>query len=224
MKRVPEPELMTDAQQAAAYAAADFSEPHQVFVAHFRRRFPAFRAGRVLDLGRGPADVTIRFARAYPEARLVGVDGAEPMLRLGREAVARAGLDHRVALMRMRLPEAGLAGAGYDAILSNSLFHHLADPQTLWQTVARAARVGAPVRVMGLARPASAEQAAILVERHAAGALPVLQRDFHQSLFAAYRPREVEAQLRAAGLAHFRIAVVSDRHWLAWGHVRESGY
>ncbi|HXF67367.1 MAG TPA: class I SAM-dependent methyltransferase [Burkholderiales bacterium] len=221
MERVPEPELMEDAEQAAAYAAADFSEPHQAFVAHFRRLFPAFRGGRVLDLGCGPADVTIRFARAYPEARLVGVDGAEPMLRLGREALARAGLERRITLVRLRLPDASLAGAGYDAIICNSLLHHLADPQALWQTVAGAARAGAAVLVMDLARPASLEETAALVERHAAGAPPLLQRDFRNSLLAAYRPQEVEAQLRAAGLAHFRVAVVSDRHWLAWGHVRE---
>lgn len=224
MERIPEPELMEDAEQAAAYAAADFSEPHQAFIEHFQRLFPAFRGGRVLDLGCGPADVTIRFARAYPEARLVGVDGAEPMLRLGREAVARSGLEQRVSLVRLRLPDPGLAGAGYDAIISNSLLHHLAEPQVLWQTVASAARPGAPVLVMDLARPASLEQAAALLERYAAGAPPLLRRDFRNSLLAAYRPQEVEAQLRAAGLAHFRVAVASDRHWLAWGYVRESGH
>jgi SAM-dependent methyltransferase len=224
MERVPEPELMEDAQQAAAYAAADFSEPHQAFVEHFRRLFPAFRGGLVLDLGCGPADVTLRFARAYPQARLLGVDGSQPMLDLARAAIARAGLEHRVALERLRLPDARLAGAGYDALICNSLLHHLAEPGVLWQTVASAARSGAPVLVMDLLRPDSPEAAAALVERHAAQASPILRRNFYHSLLAAYRPCEVEAQLRAAGLAHFRVAVVSDRHWLAWGHVRESEY
>ncbi len=32
MDRIPEPELMDEVEQARAYAAADFSEPHQAFV------------------------------------------------------------------------------------------------------------------------------------------------------------------------------------------------
>ena len=72
MQRIPEPELMTDPAQAQAYAETDFSAPHDAFIAHFAARFPDFKTGRVLDLGCGAADVTLRFARAYPDAEIVG--------------------------------------------------------------------------------------------------------------------------------------------------------
>ena len=36
MRRIPEPELMDDAEQAKAYAEADFSEPNQRFLELFR--------------------------------------------------------------------------------------------------------------------------------------------------------------------------------------------
>ncbi len=217
MERVAEPELMDDWDQARAYASADFSDPHQSFVQHFQRLFPGFARGRVIDLGCGAADITIRFARAYPEAALVGIDGAEPMLELGREAVARAGLASRIVLRRLQLPASALPG-GHDAVISNSLLHHLAEPATLWQAVARTARPGAPVLVMDLLRPASREAAHALVGQHAADAPPLLARDFLNSLLAAYRPEEVRMQLDAADI-QLDIAVVSDRHWLAWGHV-----
>jgi len=219
MERVPEPELMEDPAQAQAYANADFSEPHQAFITHFARLYPEFRSGRVLDLGCGPADVTIRFARAYPQALVEGLDGSGPMLELARAAVLRAGLGARVALRFARLPDPGLAGAGYDAVISNSLLHHVARPLVLWQTVAAAARAGAPVAVMDLARPASVAAARALVAQHAGQAPPILQRDFYHSLLAAYRPEEVAAQLRGCGLARFQVEIVSDRHWLVWGRV-----
>jgi hypothetical protein len=53
MQHIPEPELMTDPAQAQAYAEADFSAPHDAFVAHFAARFPDFKTGSVLDLGWG---------------------------------------------------------------------------------------------------------------------------------------------------------------------------
>lgn len=216
LERVPEPELMDDSAQARAYAEADFSEPHQAFVEHFRRRFPAFAGGKVVDLGCGPADVTLRFARAYPAAHILGVDGAQAMLALAREAVERAGLGGRIRFACLRLPAPALPG-GFDGVISNSLLHHLADPQALWAAVRQAARPGAPVLVMDLMRPESEAELERLVAAYAAEAPEVLRRDFRNSLRAAYRPEEVEDQLPRAGLGGFRVEVVSDRHLLAWG-------
>ncbi len=216
MQRIPEPELMDDPAQAQAYASADFSAPHDAFVAHFAARFPNFSTGRVLDLGCGAADITLRFARAFPEARMVGVDGAEAMLVLARAAVTRAGCAERIALWHRRLPDAALE-IQFDAVLSNSLLHHLRDPSVLWQTLKQAAKPRAPVCVMDLLRPASIEEAAQLTAHYAADAPEVLRRDFFNSLCAAYRADEVRAQLREADLAHLQIETVSDRHLLIWG-------
>ena len=51
MQRIPEPELMDGADQARAYAEADFEAPHSMFIELLRQRLasPAPR-GTVLDL------------------------------------------------------------------------------------------------------------------------------------------------------------------------------
>jgi hypothetical protein len=72
MNRVLEQELMDDPVQAEAYAGADFAEVNQGFVDRFREYFPDFSEGRVLDLGCGPADIAIRFAKLYPACHIVG--------------------------------------------------------------------------------------------------------------------------------------------------------
>jgi cyclopropane fatty-acyl-phospholipid synthase-like methyltransferase len=217
LERIPEPELMDDLEQARAYAGADFSEPHEAFVRHFRERFPGHVPRRVLDLGCGAADVTIRFARAYPEAAITGVDGARAMLDLARAAVERSGMQPRIHLALARLPQAALAER-FDTVISNSLLHHLADPVALWEAVERHAQRGAAVFVMDLARPASREEAERLVEEHAAGEPDILRRDFFNSLLAAYRPEEIAAQLARAGL-DLHIETVSDRHVAVFGRV-----
>ncbi|MCZ7525305.1 MAG: class I SAM-dependent methyltransferase [Acidimicrobiia bacterium] len=216
MERVPEPELMDDPEQAAAYSAADFAEPHEAFVATFLDRFGAV-GGEVLDLGCGPADVTVRLARALPAARLVGVDGAEPMLALARRRVAEAGLGDRVTFELRRLPDPTLLGRRFDAVVSNSLLHHLADPRTLWEAVAACARPGAPVLVMDLRRPPDGPALDLLVEREAAGEPEVLRHDFRASLRAAYRPDEVERQLDERGLLGLAVEPLGDRHLVVSG-------
>ncbi len=220
MERVPEPELMDDPAQARAYAEADFSEPHELFVRAFGERLGP-PAGPVADLGCGPADVTLRFARAWPSVAIDAVDGAAAMLELARAAVARAGLQGRIRLLAGRIPGAALPGAPYRTVISNSLLHHLRDPLDLWRTIRRIAAPGAAVFVMDLMRPRDEAEWARLVDTYAAGAPPLLRRDFRASLAAAYRPREVEAQLAAAGIGRtLRVEVLSDRHLAVWGRLQ----
>lgn len=218
MDRIPESELMDDPAQALAYARADFEQPHNQFVAQFRLCFPDWNgAGHVLDLGCGPGDICRRFAQAFPDVHVYGVDGAAAMLAIGRDDLRAAGLERRVQLHAGYLPGAALPRERYDVVISNSLLHHLTDPQALWQTVLHHAAPGAPVFVMDLRRPQSREQAAELVALYAAGEPEVLRTDFHNSLLAAYRVDEIEAQLRTAGIDWLRVEAVGDRHLIAHG-------
>src|SRR5215831_7244841 len=98
MERIPEPELMNEQDQAAAYAAADWSESHGKIPGYFRERFPTFSSGRVLDLGCGTADVTVRFVRAFSGVTALGVDGSDAMLAFGQRRVREEVLEGRIKL------------------------------------------------------------------------------------------------------------------------------
>jgi ubiquinone/menaquinone biosynthesis C-methylase UbiE len=218
MNRTPEPELMLEQEQARAYFEANFEEPHGRFIELFARSFPGETAvGDVLDLGCGSADISLRFARAYPQARVHGVDGSEAMLRFGKQAVCREELEERVQLIHCTLPTMELPRKSYDVVISNSLLHHLQDPQVLWQTIKQLALPEAPIFVMDLMRPGSQKQAEELTETYAAGEAEILKRDFYRSLLAAYREDEIQSQLQEAGLNQLSVEVVSDRHMIVLG-------
>jgi len=217
MERTPEPELMDAEDQAAAYATADWSESHGKIPGYFGRRFPEFRGGRVLDLGCGTADVTIRFAKAFPEATVVGVDGSDTMLDFGRRNVREASLEPRIVLLKSYLPDQSFETRSFDAILCNSLLHHFADPVALWKTAALCAKPGAPVLLVDLLRPHDHETALRIVREQAHDAPQVLQRDFIASLHAAYSTNEVRQQLRDAGLEKFQVDQVDELHFVGWG-------
>jgi trans-aconitate methyltransferase len=220
MERIPELELMNGSQHALAYAQADFSEPHDRFVALFQERFRGEKIdGFVVDLGCGPADVTIRFARAYPDCRIHGIDGAENMLKHGRKDIADLELDSKITLHLKRLPHDNLPRASYDVIISNSLLHHLPDPMVLWECIKSYGSPGAIVYVMDLFRPPSQEEAKRLVEQHAGNEPAILQEDFFHSLCASFRLEEVQRQLGAADLGHLSTETVSDRHLIVYGRL-----
>ena len=237
MQRIPEPELMDEEQQARAYAAADFSEPHGRFIDLFSDAFPDFSNPAadvgannetaadatscfVLDLGCGPGDIAVRFARAYPDCIVHGIDGAAAMLQCGRRRLEEErGLSGRIEFFQQLLPATRLPRTNYAAVISNSLLHHLADPSTIWDTIKLAAAPGAAIFIMDLLRPQTEAEARRLVEVYMPDDPEILRRDFHKSLLAAFTLAEIESQLKAAGLNSLIFKQVSDRHLAAWGTI-----
>ena len=232
MERICEPELMDDPDQARIYAEADFAVSDAALV----KRIVAFAApeglgARVLDLGCGPGNISFRLAAALPQAALLqavlpqacvlGVDGAAAMLELAEQRRCSDPVRwSQLHFQRACLPLAPGAleslpapfAPPYSSIVSNSLLHHLHDPAVLWRSVSQLAAPGALVVVRDLRRPPDPQTLAALVERHAAAAHPLLRRDFANSLAAAFRPEEVEAQLLAAGLTRLSVTLQEDRY------------
>jgi cyclopropane fatty-acyl-phospholipid synthase-like methyltransferase len=218
MERVLEPEIMDDPEQALAYARADFVEENQGFVDRFVEYYSDFTEGHVLDLGCGPADIPIRLARALPGCRVTGVDASAPMIRLGEEAVRAAGLSDRVSLRCERFQSYSLKEPA-DAVISNSLVHHLTNPLKFWYAIKQLGKPGSYILVMDLLRPASPEAAEAIVEQYAANESPILRRDFYNSLLAAFTEDEVAGQLAELNLSRLIIDVIDDRHWVVGGRV-----
>lgn len=220
MKRIVEPELMSAEEQAEAYARADFETAHSSYPKLFAEKFPD-RPDRanVLDLGCGPCDVTIRFAKANPGYTFHAVDGSAAMLQYAKRAVTGAKLSRRIKLIEGFIPGAPISRKTYDVILSSSFLHHLHEPQILWQTIRQYSRRGTMVFIPDLRRPATVAKARALAGKYSDDEPEVLRRDFYNSLRAAFTPAEVRRQLKAAGLAELRVEIVSDRHLVVFGRV-----
>ncbi len=210
MDRILEPEIMDGAAEADAYARADFADSNQWYADHFTREYPS-HLREIVDLGCGPADVTLRVAQAAPHAHIVAVDGSAAMLEFARKALHGAKLSGRVTLHHGRLPGLSLQEHHFDAVLSKDMLHHLPDPQALWSEVSRLGRPGAAVYVMDLMRPDSPALAREIVEHVAAREHPILKEDFYNSLCAAFTLSEIRGQLESAGLP-LTVEQVTDRH------------
>jgi len=172
----------------------------------------------VLDLGCGPADIPIRFARLYPACRVIGVDASAPMIQLGQQAVSLAGMGDRISLRCERFEQ--IAGANVaDAAISNSLLHHVPNPLQFWHKLRQLVKPGSPVLVMDLLRPESPDEAQAIVDRYASGAPDILQRDFYNSLLAAFTEDDIAGQLARMNLSRLLIDVIDDRHWVVGGMI-----
>jgi len=210
---------MDEETQVKAYADADFEESNSNFLALFQGAFANYRTrGYVLDLGCGPGDITLRFAQAYQDCVVHGLDGSTPMLRLAKEALARKGIPgNRVEFIRGILPDVTLPRGKYHVVISNGLLHHLHDPGVLWRTLKSYSLSGTLVLIRDLIRPQTSEEAWKIVETYSGDDPEILKRDFYNSLCAGFRVEEVTGQLLAVGLEYRLVKEVSDRHLAVMG-------
>jgi SAM-dependent methyltransferase len=219
MQRIPEVELMDDPEQALAYAQADFSAAHGARVHIFRSLYPQFTLnGAALDLGCGSGDVLLRFARAYTGGRFFGLDGSQPMLDLAQRAIdAEPPIGTRVSLQFGIIPEGPIPREPWQLIMSHSLLHQLHRPEVLWQTIRASGAKGCAVFVADLRRPPSEVEARRVVSVTSKNEPEILQRDFFNSLCAAFEPDEVRAQLTAAGLPQLEVRMHDPFHLTVHG-------
>lgn len=218
MMRVPEPEYMDLPEEAAAYAAADFTEVNRAFAEALCACASEGGYKLVLDLGTGPGDIPACVASMHPGWHIVGLDASCAML----EFAAKAAAGMRPALLSLVLADAKrlpFPAASFDGVYSNSILHHVEDVDTFWREIRRVTQPGGFIFLRDLMRPASPDAAHGIVMQHAGTESPLLREEFYRSLLAAYTPDEVQTQLAAAGLDTLCVAAVTDRHLDVYGRL-----
>ena len=218
MQRCPEPELMNGVDQVAAYAAADFSAGDDVTIDRIRSLVAEWPLGNrpiVVDLGCGPGNITVLLARLLPEARVIGIDGAERMLELARQRAA----DQALAIEFLHRDLRQIKGLKADLVVSNSLLHQLHDPLLLWRVTSQLAKRGCRVLHRDLRRPESMDELNHLQTLHLPDAPELLLQDFRASLRAAFEPAEVVDQLRITGMKQLSVQLEGDRYLVVSGLV-----
>jgi ubiquinone/menaquinone biosynthesis C-methylase UbiE len=167
----------------------------------------------VVDVGTGTARIAIELARAAPGCRIVATDLAEQMLIVARRNVESAGLGDRIALLRVDAKGSALESASFDAVISNSIVHHIPEPRSVFAEMLRLRAPGGLLFVRDLERPSSDRALAELVRTYASEDTPRQRALFEASLRAALTVDEVAEIAASFGLDRRAVTRTSDRHW-----------
>lgn len=213
---------MNDPEQVKAYVETDFSASDQVLVESIRASLP-FTPKKILDLGCGPGNITFLLAAAYPNATVLGIDGAENMIRYAHD-IHQQQYQHlpNLSFQLINLPTDVFYGDSFDLIISNTLLHHLHDPHVLWREIKRVVSSNCFFYIADLARPDTYEQVRYLKKTYVSEAPLILQHDFYQSLLAAYSIEEIQMQLQEAGFSNITVEMATDRHVHCYGMVMKN--
>ena len=111
------------------------------------------RGACVLDLCTGTADLAMTAAAAVPESRVIGVDFAAAMLRLGMAKLRRRGIDGRIALIRGDATAIPLRDAQADAATIGFGIRNVADPGGALRELARVLKPGGRLAILEFGAP-----------------------------------------------------------------------
>ena len=179
-------------------------------------------AGHILDVGTGTAQIPIELCTRDAHGRVTAIDLAEEMLRVGRENVRRAGLDGRIRLERWDAKRMPCPAGNFDAVISNSIVHHIPEPAAVIAETVRVVRAGGLLFVRDLLRPGDQATLQQLVVLHTPGANAHQKQMFAESLAAALTLTEVRALVAAHGFPVDGINQTTDRHW-TWQAIKQFG-
>jgi ubiquinone/menaquinone biosynthesis C-methylase UbiE len=204
---------MDTPDEALVYDAMDHAAVNGVFVADFLAAHGPCRGGAILDVGTGPARIPIALCLADPRANVLGIDLARHMLDRARTNVEESGLSDRIKLEHVDAKGVPYPDGQFEAVISNSIVHHVADPTLALAEMVRLVAPGGTLFVRDLRRPDDAASLAALVQAYAARESDSARALFAASLGAALRVEEMQGLVAARGLQPEGVAISSDRHW-----------
>lgn len=142
-------------------------QPMEALLAEAARAFPG---GRALDVGCGSGATTLAAARALGEGgACVGVDISEPLLAIARGRAAAEGVPARFVLADAQTH--AFEAESFDIIVSRFGVMFFDDPAAAFDNLRRAAKPGAPARLLAW-RPPEENAFFTTAERAAAPFLP----------------------------------------------------
>jgi demethylmenaquinone methyltransferase/2-methoxy-6-polyprenyl-1,4-benzoquinol methylase len=108
---------------------------------------------RVLDLCTGTADLAIAAVRGVPSARVLGVDFAGAMLRVGLDKLRARGLAGRISLVRGDATRIPVRDGWADAATIGFGIRNVADPEAALRELARTIKPGGRLVILEFGEP-----------------------------------------------------------------------
>lgn len=211
---------MDSPKEATEYNEMDHSEVNRQFVEDLLAfaesdvdKHEPMELEDVLDMGTGTALIPIELCKHHPDCRVMAIDMAISMLDLARYNVEAKGMRERITLAQVDAKQMGYADGIFDVVMSNSIIHHIPEPDQCLAEMVRVAAEPGIIFIRDLMRPDDVETLERVVNQYAGQESEYSQKLFRDSLHAALSLAEIQEKVSELGFEASSVNATSDRHW-----------
>lgn len=188
------------------------------FLAHVQRLSGAPRTGAgdcisVLDVGTGTARIPIAVCSRREDIRFTAVDRTTRALQAANRNIAKAGLSQAIRVVLADAHSLPFANASFDAVISNSLLHHVANRLGVLNEMLRVLRPDGLLFIRDTLKGSDARRIAQVLSRSCE--TPDAQQAIFQRAFQAMLTIDEARDLAvAAGLPLACVRKSGPRNWM----------
>jgi len=231
MDREPEPELMNKKSQVEAYCAADFSlgEINLIkFISNYLKinNINLSKNDLIVDLGCGPGNISEKLSEKWPEVNVLGVDGAEEMIREAKLRLFKnkstdkyRNLNYICSDIRKISSYEIFSRKEITLLVSNSFLHHIIDIDNFFKLIINLSSKETINFHKDLIRPKDKDTALQLKEKCSQKYSNILTNDYYASLKASYRKNEVQRKILELNLNSMHVIEESEEYLIVYGKV-----
>lgn len=216
-ERTPESGVIQDRELAEYYslmAKKHMRIPCQRVLGRIRAK--GIEKGRALDVGTGPGIFPIFLSKALPEIRFQAIDLSPIMVDLARKNAMDAGIGDRIDIQVGSAYSFPCEDRSLDLLLCINTLHHLDQPITFFNEVARTLRDGGCFVIVDFHRDTSLIWIGLfnLLWRVFFGKHPKAREGFIESVYSSYTVGECQAFLNQSKLRDWKIYTRTIEVWI----------
>jgi len=185
---------------------AEFAKTYQHMQGEYRRLaervVSLFDGGRIVEIGPGPAYVSIEIAKRLPDVEIVGLEISDTMIEIAKGNAETHGLSDKITLRKGDASNMPFEDSAFDFAVTSGSLHHWKKPNQVFSEIYRILRPGSVALISDLRKDAPEEK----VDEFANKIDSKLMRwGLKHSFKEGYTARQIQEMMKSTRFAEIEI-------------------
>jgi len=163
-----------------------------------------FEGGKLLEIGPGPAYVSIEIAKRLPKVEIIGLEISDTMIEIAKKNAKEHEVSEKITLKKGDASKMPLEDSEFDFVLTSGSLHHWKKPTQVVDEIYRVLRPGCRALVSDLMKDAPKEKVHDFANKIDS---KLMRWGLKHSFKESYTARQIEQMIKST---HFREIEITE--------------
>jgi len=163
-----------------------------------------FEGGKLLEIGPGPAYVSIQIAKRLPKVEIIGLEISDTMIEIAKKNAKEHEVSEKITLKKGDASKMPLEDSEFDFVITSGSLHHWKKPTQVVDEIYRVLRPGCRALVSDLMKDAPKEKVDDFANKIDS---KLMRWGLKHSFKESYTARQIEQMIKST---HFREIEITE--------------